>query len=152
MLRFASVVPGLLFLLGGTIGCFMLAGNPPANLLFFVPALAMFLIPTGCSLIGFGIRGPMLVLRSLSAALWRSEHTETAEATRVISACIGYVYGAGAFVFLASLVTLTRSFPEITASGLTEHVGDSVAATVASLIYTVVFAELGLRPLKHRLA
>jgi len=151
MLKLASVILGVLLLLTGTLGCFMLAGNRPADLLFFVPALAMSLIPIGCATIAFGIRGPFVVARSF-AVFWRSERTETAEAARVISACVGYVYGAGAFVFLASLVTLTRSFPELAASGLTEHFGGNVAGTVASLIYTVVLAELVLRPLKHRLA
>lgn len=152
MLKVASVVIGLLFLLGGTIGCFMLAGNHPAVLFHFVPALAMLLILIGCSTIAFGIRGPTLVVRSIAAALWCSDHAKTTEAIRIISACIGYVYGAGAFVFFASLVTLTRSFPELAASGLTQHFGETVAATIVSLIYTVVFAELVLRPLKHRLA
>ena len=151
MLKMTWVVFGLVFLLTGTIGCFMLAGNPPANLVYFVPSLAMTLIPIGCSIVAFGIRGPMVVLHSFSA-LWRSDHMETSEATRIISACIGYVYGAGAFVFLASLVTLTSGFSELAASGLTAHFGDSVAATIVSLIYTVVTAELVLRPLKHRLA
>lgn len=152
MLKLASVILGFLFLLGGTIGCFMLAGNRPEILFFFVPALAMFLIPVGCSTIAFGLRGPLVVLSSCVTALLRSEHAKTSEATRIISACIGYVYGAGAFVFCASLITLTTCFPEVTASGLTEHVGRTVAATIVSLIYTVVFAELVLRPLKHRLA
>jgi hypothetical protein len=152
MLKLASVALGFLLLLAGTIGCFMLAGNRPAILFFFVPALAMLLIPIGCSTIAFGIRGPVLVLRSLAAALWQSEHTKTAEATRIISACIGYVYGAGAFVFFASLITLTGYFPQLAASGLNEHFGQTVAATLVSVIYTVVSAELLLRPLKHRLA
>jgi hypothetical protein len=150
MLKLASVILGVLLLLAGTIGCFMLAGNPPANLLFLVPSLAMCLIPIGCTTVAFGIRDPLVVLRSF-AVLWRSEPTGTSESTRIISACIGYVYGAGAFVFLASLVTLTKSFPELAASGLTENFGENVAGTVASLIYTVVLAELVLRPLKHRL-
>jgi hypothetical protein len=152
MLKLASIILGLLFLLGGTIGCFMLAGNRPAGLFFFVPALAMFLIPTGCSIIAFGIRGPILVFRSFAAALGCSELTQTPEATRIISACIGYVYGAGAFVFFASLLTLTAGFSEVAASGFTEHFGQTVAATIVSLVYTVVFAELVLRPLRHRLA
>ncbi len=152
MLKLASVILGLLFLVGGTIGCFMLAGNRPATLFFFVPALAMFLIPVGCSTIAFGISGPMVVLRSCAAALGCSEHTKASEATRIISACIGYVYGAGAFVFFASLLTLTAGVSEVAASGLTEHFTGTVAGTIVSLIYTVVFAELVLRPLKHRLA
>lgn len=151
MLKLASVILGLLFLLGGTIGCFMLAGNRPAGLFFFVPSLAMFLIPAGCSLIGFGIRGPILVLRSLATALSCPEHTETLEATRIISACIGYVYGAGAFVFFASIVTISSSFSEIAAAGLTENFGEHVAAATVPLIYAVVIAELLLRPLRHRL-
>jgi hypothetical protein len=151
MLKLATFVLGLLFLLGGTVGCFMLVGNRPAILLYFVPALAMFLIPIGCAIIAFGIRGPLVLLRSCAVALWGSERTKMSEANRVISAFIGYVYGAGAFVFFASLVTLTRSFPEVSASGLTEHFSDSVAGTIDSLIYTVVLAELVLRPLKHRL-
>jgi len=152
MLKLASVLLGLLFLLGGTIGCFMLAGNRPETLFFFVPSLAMFLIPIGCSTIAFGIRGPIVVLRSIAAALWCSEHTKTSEAKRIISASIGFVYGAGAFVFFASLMTLTASLSEVAASGLIEHFSQTVAGTMVSLIYTVVFAELVLRPLKHRLA
>jgi hypothetical protein len=151
MLKSAWVILALLLLLTGTVGCFMLAGNPPANLVYFVPSLAMCLIPLGCSIIGFGIRGPMVVLRSF-AVLWGSVHAEGSDAPRILSACIGYVYGAGAFVFLASIVTLTAGFPELAASGLTENFGDKIAATTVSLIYTVVLAELVLRPLKHRLA
>ena len=152
MLKLASVLLGLLFLLGGTIGCFMLAGNRPGGLFFFVPALAMFLIPIGCSIIAFGIRGPILILRSFADALLGSEHAKTSEPMRIISACIGYVYGAGAFVFFASLLTLTAGFSEMAASGFTEHLGETVAATIVSLVYTVVLAELVLRPLRHRLA
>ena len=59
MLKPASVILGLLFLLGGTVGCFMLAGNDPRTLLWFVPGLAMFLLPVGCTIIGFGIGGPL---------------------------------------------------------------------------------------------
>jgi hypothetical protein len=150
MLKTASVVLGFLFRIGGTVGCFMLAGQKPASLLYLVPALAMFLIPVGCSFIGFGLRGPLAILRSV-AALWREEPAERLEATRTISACIGYVYGAGAFVFCASIVTMTASFPELAASGLTAHFGGMVAGTMVSLIYTVVLAELVLRPVKHRL-
>jgi len=147
MLKLASVILGLSLLLAGTIGCFMLAGNHPAGLVFFVPSLAMLLIPVGCSTLAFGFRGPVVVLRSF-AALWGSGHTNAAEAARIISACIGYVYGAGAFVFLASLLTITKmaEFSPI------EALGGCVAPTLASLLYTVVLAELVLRPLKHRLA
>jgi hypothetical protein len=152
MLKPASVILGALFLLGGTIGCFMLAGNRPAILFYFVPSLAMFLIPLGCATIAFGIRGPLVVLQSFATALGRPGYTKTAEATRIISAFIGYVYGAGAFVFFASLLTLTAGFSEVAASGPTEHFSRAVAATIVSLIYTVVLAELVLRPLKHRLA
>lgn len=152
MLKLASIALGFLFLLLGTIGCFMLAGNHPATLFFLVPALAMFLIPVGCATVAFGLRGPAVVFRSLAAALWGSEPTPASEAARIISACIGYVYGAGAFVFFASLLTLMADVSEVAASGFTEHFGRTVAATIVSLIYTVVVAELMLRPLKHRLA
>jgi ABC-type transporter Mla maintaining outer membrane lipid asymmetry permease subunit MlaE len=150
MPQLASVLLGLLLLLGGTIGCFMLAGNRPADLFIFPSGLAMFLLPIGCSILSFGIRGPLVVLRSLATAIWSRERTQMPEAARVISAVIGYVYGAGGFVFCASMVTFTKSFPGIAASGLTESVGAKVAATIVSLIYTVVCAELVLRPLKHR--
>ena len=151
MLKFASFILGVLLLLAGTIGCFMLAGNSPAILFFFVPLLAMLLIPIGCSIIAFGIRGPIVLLRSF-ATLWRSEHTKTPEATRIISACIGYVYGAGAFVFLASLLSIMACLSEVVAFGLTERFSQTIAGTIVSLIYPVIFAELLLRPLKHRLA
>jgi hypothetical protein len=151
MLKPASVMLGFLFLLGGTVGCFMLAGNDPRTLLWFVPGLAMFLLPVGCSIIGFGIRGPAIVLRSLRAAIWRSERTQTAEASRIISAFIGYVYGAGGFLFSASFVTIGNFLPGIVASG-PEDIGEYIASVTAPVIYTVVFAELVLRPLKHRLA
>ncbi len=151
MLKPASVILGLLFLLGGTVGCFMLAGNDPRTLLWFVPGLAMFLLPVGCSIIGFGIRGPMTVLRSLGAAIWRSEDTPTPRAERTISAFIGYVYGAGGFVFSVSFITVGNFLPSIIAGG-PEHIGKYVAAVTAPVVYTVIFAELVLRPLKHRLA
>jgi flagellar motor component MotA len=151
VLKRASFILGFLLLLAGTIGCFMLAGNSPSVLFFFVPFLAMLLIPVGCSIIAFGIRGPIVVLRSFTA-LWSSEPTNEPHATRVISACIGYVYGAGAFVFLASLLTIMSCLSEVAASGLTQRLGQDVAGTIVSLIYTVVISELVLRPLKHRLA
>jgi hypothetical protein len=150
MLKLGSFVLGLLFLFGGTVGCFMLAGNDPRTLLYFVPALAMVLLPLGGSIIGFGIRGPAIVLRSLGAAIWRSANDQTPEATRTISAFIGYVYGAGAFVFFAGLVTTANFFPHYAASGF-KNFNEHVAAVLVPLIYTVVFAELVLRPLKHRL-
>ena len=152
MLKLTSVVLGLLFVAGGTVGCFMLAGNDPRTLLWFVPGLGMVLLPVGCSIIGFGLRGPVTVLRSLGAAIWRAEGTQTAEATRVLSAFIGYVYGAGAFLFSASFVTIANNLPRYAASGLSQHLGNHFAGTIAPLIYTIVFAELVLRPLKHRLA
>lgn len=151
MLKPASVILGFLFLLGGTVGCFMLAGNDPRNLLWFVPGLGMFLLPVGCSIIGFGVRGPAIVLRSLGAAIWRSEGTQTAEAERTISAFIGYVYGAGGFLFSVSFMTVGSFLPSIIAGGL-EHMGKYLAAVTAPVVYAVVFAELVLRPLKHRLA
>ncbi|MGC4075420.1 MAG: hypothetical protein QM760_23560 [Nibricoccus sp.] len=150
MLKPASVILGLLFLLGGTVGCFMLAGNHPKTLLWFVPGLAMFLLPVGCSIIGFGIRGPAIILRSLGAAIWRSDGTQTAEAARIISALIGYVYGAGGFVFSVSFMTVGNFLPGIIAGG-PQHIGEYVAAVTAPVVYSVVFAELMLRPLKHRL-
>ncbi|MEO6003785.1 MAG: hypothetical protein ABIZ04_09920 [Opitutus sp.] len=149
MLKLASLILGFLLILAGTIGCFMLAGNRPAALFFFVPSLAMFLIPVGCSTLAFGVRGPMVVLRSFVTALGCVESMETSEAPRIISACIGYVYGAGAFVFLASLLSCLA---DVAASGLTPHLGETVAATIVSPIYTIVLAELVLRPLRHRLA
>jgi hypothetical protein len=151
MLKPASVILGFLCLLGGTIGCFMLAGNHPRALFFFVPALAMFLIPIGCATIGFGVHGPIVVFRSF-AGLGGWNHTKTPEAMQIISAFIGYVYGAGAFVFLASLLSIMACLSEVAASGLTQRFGGTVAGTIVSLIYMVVLAELVLRPLKHRLA
>ena len=129
----------------------MLAGHSPANLVFFVPSLAMLLIPTGCSIVAFGVRGPIVVLRSF-AALCRSEPTRAPDAKRIISACIGYVYGAGAFVFLASLLSIMASLREVVTSGLTQHFDEIVEITIVSLMYPVVLSELVLRPLKHRLA
>jgi hypothetical protein len=52
-------------------------------------------------------------------------------------------------VFLASLLSILAC---ITESGLTVGFRGNVTATIVSLIYTVVFAELLLRPLKHRLS
>jgi hypothetical protein len=129
----------------------MLAGNHPRALLWFVPGLGMFLLPVGCSIIGFGIRGPVLVLRSLGAAIWHSEGTQTAEAERIISAFIGYVYGAGGFLFSVSFMTVGNCLPGIVTGGI-EHIGVYVTAVTAPVVYTFVFAELVLRPLKHRLA
>jgi len=151
MLKPASGILGFLFLLGGTVGCFMLVGNHPKTLLWFVPGLGMFLLPVGCSIIGFGIRGPAIALRSLGAAIWRSEGTQTAEASRIISAFIGYVYGAGGFLFSASFMTVGNFLPGIVTGG-PEHIGEYVTAVMSPVVYTVVFAELMLRPLKHRLA
>ena len=152
MLKLTSVVLGLLFVAGGTVGCFMLAGNDPRTLLWFVPGLGMVLLPVGCSIIGFGIRGPVTVLRSLAAAIGISERPQTPEAARTISAFIGYVYGAGAFLFFASFVTVANNLPRHAASGLSQHLGNHFAGTIAPVIYTLVLAELVLRPLKHRLA
>lgn len=151
-MRLAAFILGFILILAGTIGSFMLAGNPPTSLFFLPPMLAMLLIPIGCCTVAFGIRGPIVVIRSF-AALFSSGPigAKTPEATRIISASIGYVYAAGAFVFAASLVTIMARLSEVAASGLTESLVRTVAATVVSLIYPVVLAELILRPLKHRL-
>ncbi len=111
----------------------------------------MILTPIGCTTIAFGIRGPFIALRSMEVALWRSEQVESAPARSIIAACIGYVYGAGAFVFLASLLTLINCYYQSGTFGVTGNIGQTLSATIASLIYTVVFAELVLRPLKYRL-
>lgn len=148
MLKLASFILGALLLTCGTIGCFMLAGNSPSVLFLLVPALAMFLIPVGCSTLAFGLGGPLIVLRAFAAS-WNPGHAKMAEAAPTISACIGYVYGAGGFVFLASLLTCLSSF---SVSGFSQSLTGNIAGTIVSLIYTVVLAELVLRPLKHRLA
>jgi hypothetical protein len=151
-MRLAPLFFGFLLVVAGTIGAFMLAGNPPGNLFFAPPMMAMVLIPTGCCTVAFGIRGPIVVIRSfagLSSADPMSEKTPSA--TRIISACIGYVYAAGAFVAVASLVTIMASFPEVANSGLAGNLGGTIAATIASLSYPVILAEFILRPLKHRL-
>lgn len=68
---------------------------------------------------------------------------------QILSAFIGYVYGAGAFVFLAGLISILACISD---SGLTAGFRGNVTATIASMIYAVVFAEVVLRPLKHRLS
>jgi hypothetical protein len=120
-------------------------------LFFAPPVMAMVLIPTGCCIVAFGIRGPIVVIRSF-AGLSSAEpmNMRTPTATRIISACIGYVYAAGAFVFVASLVTIMTNLPEVAATGFTRDLGGTIAATMASLTYPVILAELILRPLKHR--
>jgi hypothetical protein len=148
MIRLVSSILGFLLLIAGTIGCFMLAGHSPTILFFLPPALAILLIPVGCSTLAFGFHGPVVVARSF-AALWSTRHIVPSEATRILSAFIGYVYGAGAFVFLASLLSILAC---ITESGLTVGFRGNVTATIVSLIYAVVLAEVVLRPLKHRVS
>jgi hypothetical protein len=148
MRRLLSSVFGILLLLAGTIGCLMLAGHSPASWLFLPSALAMLLIPVGCSTVAFGIRGPIVIARSF-AALWSPTHIPAPEATRILSALIGYVYGAGVFVFVAGLVHILAC---ITESGVTVGFWGKVSATIVSLTYAVVLAEVVLRPLKHRLS
>ncbi len=151
-MRLTVFVLGFLLVIAGTIGSFMAAGNPPANLFYFPPMLAMFLIPTGCCTVAFGIRGPIVVLRSLAQLLTSGPlGVKTPEATRIISACIGYVYAAGAFVLVASLVTIMSHISVLAASSITGNLDESITATIASLTYPIVLAELILRPLKHRL-
>jgi hypothetical protein len=108
----------------------------------------MLLIPVGCSTIAFGVHGPVVVVRSL-AVFWSPGHILAPESARIVSAFFGYVYGAGAFVFFASLLSILACITEF---GLTAGLRGNVTATIVSLIYTVVIAELLLRPLKHRLA
>ena len=151
MLKLASSILGGLLLLAGTVGCFMLAGHHPSILFYFVPLLAMLLIPTACAILAFGFNGPAVVLRSF-AALWSSEYHAEPEARRIMSAFIGYVYGAGAFVFLVSLLSVLGCLAEVVASGLTQRFGQCVAGTIVALMYPIVLAELVLRPVKHRLA
>ncbi len=149
-MKLASITLGSLLLLAGTIGSLLLAGHSPAVLFYLPPALAMLLIPTGCCIIAFGVRGPNTVLR-LFTGLRPAESADVLETTRVISACIGYVYSAGAFVLLASLLSIMSCLSDVAAFGLTQHFGETVAATIAALLYPVGIAEFILRPLKHRL-
>lgn len=151
-MRLVAFFLGVLLVVAGTIGAFMLAGNPPGNLFFAPPMIAMFLIPTGCCIVAFGMHGPIVVIRSFAGLLPAGPMSaKTPAATRIISACIGYVYAAGAFVFVASLVTIMASVSEVAAPGLTGSLRGTIAATIASLTYPVVLAELILRPLKQRL-
>ena len=148
MRNLSSPIPGILLLLTGTIGCLKLAGHSPASLFFLPPALATLLIPIGCSTIAFGVHGPVAVVRSF-ATLWSPKRILVPETTRILSAFIGYVYGAGAFVFLTGLVSTMTS---LTDSGATGSFRGNVTATIAAIIYAVVLAEVVLRPLKHRLS
>lgn len=148
MRRLVSPLPGLLLLFAGTIGCLKLAGHSPTSLFFLPPALAILLIPVGCSALAFGVRGPVVVFRSFGA-LWSPKPMSASGTPQILSAFIGYVYGAGAFVFLAGLISILAC---ITESGLTAGFRGNVTATIASTIYAVVFAEVVLRPLKHRLS
>lgn len=151
-MRLAAIILGFLLVIAGTIGAFMLAGNPPGNLFFAPPMMAMVLIPTGCCIIADGIRGPIMVIRSFAGLLPAGPMSaRSPAATRILSACIGYVYAAGAFVLVASFVTLMPSFSDVGATGLTGSLGGTIAATIASLTYPVILAELILRPLKQRL-
>jgi hypothetical protein len=151
MPKLTSFVVGLLLLIAGMIGSLLLAGHSPAILFNLPPALAILLIPIGCCTIAFGVRGPISVLQSF-AGLRSAGPAEVQEAMRVIAACIGYVYGAGVFVLLASLLSIMACLSEVVAFGLTQHFGETIVAIIASLLYPVVIAEFVLRPLKHRLA
>jgi membrane associated rhomboid family serine protease len=139
---------GVLLLLAGTIGCLMLAGHSPVSWFILPPALAILLIPVGCSTVAFGFHGPAVVVRSF-ATLWSPRSSSAPEATRILSAFIGYVYGAGVFVFLAGLVSILSC---ITESGFTVGFRGNVTATIISVVYAVVLAEVVIRPLKHRLS
>jgi len=108
----------------------------------------MLLVPVGCTTVAFGIHGPVVVGRSF-AALWSPTHISTPDATRILSALIGYVYGAGVFVFLAGLINILAC---VTESGLTVGFREKATATIVSLIYAIVLTEVVLRPLKHRLS
>lgn len=143
-----SSVLGIVLLLLGTVGCLMLAGHSPSSWFFLPPALALLLIPFGCSTIAFGTHGPVVVVRSF-AALWSPRQPSAPEAIRILSAFIGYIYGAGVFVFLAGLISILAC---ITESGLTVGFRGNVTATIVSLSYAVVMAEVVVRPLKHRLS
>ena len=151
-MRLAAFIFGFLVVIAGTIGAFMLAGNPPGNLFFAPPMMAMVLIPTGCCTVAFGMHGPIVVIRSFAGLMSAAPMSERSPAsTRILSACIGYVYAAGAFVLVASLVTMMAHLPEVAAEGLTGSLGGTIAAMIASMTYPVILAELILRPLKHRM-
>lgn len=150
MPKFTPFVVGSLLLLAGTIGSCLLAGHNPANWLFLPPLLAMVLMPLGCCTLAFGVRGPVVLVRAF-AVFW-SEPPAPEAALRIVSAYISYLYGAGAFVFLASLLSIMACLSEVVAQGLTQPFGENVTATIVSLMYPVVAAEFILRPLKHRLA
>jgi hypothetical protein len=147
-MRIISSALGIPFLLLGTVGCLMLAGHSPSSWFFLPPVLAMLLIPVGCCTIAFGAHAPFVVVRSF-ALLWSPRQIPAPKAPRILSAFIGYIYGAGVFVFLAGLVSILSC---ITDSGFTVGFRENVKATIVSLIYAVVMAEVVIRPLKHRLS
>lgn len=142
----ASFTLALVLLIAGTVGALLLAGHSLANFFLLPPAVAMVLIPLGCTIFAFGVRGPVVVLGAF-AAIWSRKHDGSREEIRILSALIGYVYGAGAFVFLAGLVCVLGS---VTESGFTLAFRGKATATIVSLIYPVIIAEIVLRPLKHR--
>lgn len=144
----SSFVVALFLLIAGTVGALLLAGHSLENFFILPPALAMLLIPLGCAIVAFGVRGPVVIFRSL-AAYRQPKDVRTPEVISILSAFIGYVYGAGAFVVLADLISVLGCLTE---SGPTPGFRGNVRATIVSLIYVVVFAEIVLRPLKHRLS
>lgn len=143
-----SFILASFLLIAGTLGALLLAGHSLGNFFFLPPVLAMLSIPLGCATLAFGVRGPAIVFRSF-AAYGCPKEIGTPEAIRILGAFIGYVYGAGAFVVLAGLVSV---FGCITESGPTLGFRGNITATIVSLIYAVIFAEIVLRPLKHRLS
>jgi len=142
-----SFILAAALLIVGTFGALLLAGHSLGDFFFLPPAVAMLLIPLGCTIIAFGFRGPVVVIRSF-AAFWSRRETGGIEEIGMLSALIGYVYAAGAFVFFAGLVCVLRC---ITESGFTVGFRGNLTATIVSLIYPVIIAEIVLRPLKHRL-
>jgi len=148
MSTLASVIVASFLLIVGTVGALLLAGHSLGNFFILPPALAILSIPLGCTTLAFGVRGPAVVFRSL-ATCWQSKEVGTPEVISILSAFIGYVYGAGAFVVSAGLISVLGCLTE---SGPTPGFRGNVTATIVAVIYVVVLAEIVLRPLKHRLS
>jgi len=146
-MRAPATIVGLALFLLGTIGVFVIAGGNAivltgSMLIFFGIVTAI----VGSTLMAFGCKRVLETLGTVRLFVTDSPSNPPSASTAVV---LGYAiksaYAAGSCVLVLCLIIVMARV-----GGPLEQLGYSIAQCLCSLIFTILIAELFLRPLKAR--
>jgi flagellar motor component MotA len=142
-----SFIAGMLFFVGGTLGCFLMAGGILRALWFPVPMLVMLLAPLGSAILAFGLKDVWSTVAGLRLFFAPPSSAQPAlNSIAVTRYLIVAVYATAGLLFLFQLGLAMAQM-----GGAPEELGRHAYAALFSLTYPIFISEALLRPLKCRL-